>query len=105
MGGSLGFGRGGTIGLLGERSRAALREATGVLARTCPQEDEARSKQPPRGLEEPQAERKEGASGQPPSRLSFRAPCPSLHRHSLGRHSSQVTGFLVPHVGLRGRPG
>ena len=89
--------------LLGEKSRASSgkpEESAGEDV--SPGGDVARSKQPPRGLEEPQAERKEGPSGQLPATCPSELPALLSTDTASGRHPSQATGFLVPYVGLRG---
>lgn len=89
--------------LLREKSRASLRKPEESAGEdVSPRGDEGRSKQPPRGLEEPQAEWKEGPSGQLPAACPSELPALLSTDTASGRHSSQVTGFLVPYVGLRG---
>lgn len=89
--------------LLGERSRESSgRPEESAGKDVSPRGDEARSKQPRKGLEEPQAERKEGSSGQLLATCPSELPALLSTDTASGRHSSQVTGFLVPHAGLRG---
>lgn len=80
--------------LVGERSR----ESSGKPEESAgedmsPRGDKARSKQPPRDLEEPQAEWKEGASGQLPAASPSEVPALLSTDTAPGRQSSQVTGF------------
>lgn len=92
--------------LLGERSRESSGKPEQSAGKDMsPGGDKARSKQPLRGLEEPQAERKAGAgaSSQQPVHQSFPPASPQTRPRAGIHHRSQASG--ASHWAERGRPG
>lgn len=98
VGGSLSFGnrRGGTIKtspLAGEE-QGILREARGKCWRgRVPKRGRRKIKTASEGPGGATGRVEGGALGPAPSRLSFRAPCPPLHRHGLGK--AFITGHRL----------